>query len=115
LELEKTHESLGFIVWALMQSIGEVTTMFPIAGGFIEVCFFIQVYMFALFTEIFSMLDGLSILHSASQWLGCITSCGPCFLEAVSVPHIPPPSRMTCSLNYLRMEWGHIDSPILGS
>ena len=27
----------GFMVWALMQSIGEVTTMFPIAGGFIEV------------------------------------------------------------------------------
>ncbi|KAN0090016.1 putative arginine permease [Hyaloscypha variabilis] len=27
---------VGFIVWALMQSIGEVTTMFPIAGGFIE-------------------------------------------------------------------------------
>ncbi|KAG0651834.1 general amino acid permease [Hyphodiscus hymeniophilus] len=27
---------LGFMVWALMQSIGEVTTMFPIAGGFIE-------------------------------------------------------------------------------
>ncbi|RMD44829.1 hypothetical protein DV735_g425, partial [Chaetothyriales sp. CBS 134920] len=27
---------LGFVVWALMQSIGEVTTMFPIAGGFIE-------------------------------------------------------------------------------
>jgi amino acid transporter len=25
------------MVWALMQSIGEVTTMFPIAGGFIEV------------------------------------------------------------------------------
>jgi hypothetical protein len=24
------------MVWALMQSIGEVTTMFPIAGGFIE-------------------------------------------------------------------------------
>ena len=24
-------------MWALMQSIGEVTTMFPIAGGFIEV------------------------------------------------------------------------------
>lgn len=29
---------LGFMVWALMQSVGEVTTMFPIAGGFIEVC-----------------------------------------------------------------------------
>jgi amino acid transporter len=28
---------LGWSVWALMQSIGEVTTMFPIAGGFIEV------------------------------------------------------------------------------
>lgn len=27
---------VGFIVWALMQSVGEVTTMFPIAGGFIE-------------------------------------------------------------------------------
>lgn len=27
----------GFMVWALMQSIGEVTTSFPIAGGFIEV------------------------------------------------------------------------------
>ncbi|KUI71115.1 hypothetical protein VM1G_07281 [Cytospora mali] len=27
---------VGFMVWALMQSIGEVTTMFPIAGGFIE-------------------------------------------------------------------------------
>ncbi|PYH81908.1 AAT family amino acid transporter, variant [Aspergillus uvarum CBS 121591] len=27
---------VGFIVWALMQSLGEVTTMFPIAGGFIE-------------------------------------------------------------------------------
>ncbi|KAF2100057.1 AAT family amino acid transporter, variant [Rhizodiscina lignyota] len=27
---------VGFIIWALMQSIGEVTTMFPIAGGFIE-------------------------------------------------------------------------------
>ncbi|RMZ85041.1 hypothetical protein DV738_g5, partial [Chaetothyriales sp. CBS 135597] len=27
---------LGWVVWALMQSIGEVTTMFPIAGGFIE-------------------------------------------------------------------------------
>lgn len=27
---------VGFVVWALMQSIGEVTTMFPIAGGFIE-------------------------------------------------------------------------------
>ncbi len=27
----------GWIVWALMQSVGEVTTMFPIAGGFIEV------------------------------------------------------------------------------
>jgi amino acid transporter len=25
------------MVWALMQSVGEVTTMFPIAGGFIEV------------------------------------------------------------------------------
>jgi amino acid permease len=28
---------VGFMVWALMQSVGEVTTMFPIAGGFIEV------------------------------------------------------------------------------
>jgi hypothetical protein len=28
---------IGFIVWALMQSVGEVTTMFPIAGGFVEV------------------------------------------------------------------------------
>ncbi|CZR59981.1 related to amino acid transporters [Phialocephala subalpina] len=27
---------IGFMVWALMQSIGEVTTAFPIAGGFIE-------------------------------------------------------------------------------
>jgi amino acid permease len=27
----------GIMVWALMQSIGEVTTMFPVAGGFIEV------------------------------------------------------------------------------
>ncbi|RMZ91362.1 hypothetical protein DV736_g1380, partial [Chaetothyriales sp. CBS 134916] len=27
---------VGWIVWALMQSVGEVTTMFPIAGGFIE-------------------------------------------------------------------------------
>ncbi|RDW88403.1 hypothetical protein BP6252_00435 [Coleophoma cylindrospora] len=27
---------VGFSVWALMQAIGEVTTMFPIAGGFIE-------------------------------------------------------------------------------
>lgn len=27
---------VGWSVWALMQSIGEVTTMFPIAGGFIE-------------------------------------------------------------------------------
>jgi hypothetical protein len=43
-----------------------------------------------------SMLDGLLILHSASQWPGCITSCGPCFSEAVSIPHIPPPSRMMC-------------------
>lgn len=24
------------MVWALMQSVGEVTTMFPIAGGFFE-------------------------------------------------------------------------------
>jgi amino acid transporter len=30
---------VGWSVWALMQSIGEVTTMFPIAGGFIEVRF----------------------------------------------------------------------------
>ena len=28
---------IRFMIWALMQSIGEVTTMFPIAGGFIEV------------------------------------------------------------------------------
>ena len=26
----------GFVVWAMMQSVGEVTTMFPIPGGFIE-------------------------------------------------------------------------------
>lgn len=27
----------GVVVWALMQSLGEVTTLFPIHGGFIEV------------------------------------------------------------------------------
>jgi len=37
MEKEKADGVPGFAVWALMQSVGEVTTMFPIAGGFIEV------------------------------------------------------------------------------
>lgn len=36
-EIWETDAFPGFVVWALMQSIGEVTTMFPVAGGFIEV------------------------------------------------------------------------------
>lgn len=28
---------VGAIVWVLMQSLGEVTTLFPIHGGFVEV------------------------------------------------------------------------------
>lgn len=73
------------MVWALMQSIGEVTTMFPIAGGFIEVGGH-SVELSVNVDTCCSMLEYLSTLRLALRWLGCIISCGAYFLEVVRPP-----------------------------
>ena len=66
---------LGFSVWALMQSIGEVTTMFPIAGGFIEVRSnhrLVTVISTLLKNPLCSTLDASWTLPLAFLWPGCI-------------------------------------------
>lgn len=83
---------IGISMWLLMQSVGEVATLFPVHGGFIEVCASLvehntnqEVLINALSLSSPSTVADLWIPPSVFLCLGYIISCGVCSWPVVSV------------------------------
>lgn len=68
----------GISMWILMQSVGEVATLFPVHGGFVEVCISPTriTMMFRSIDHMSSIVAVSLIRHSAFPCRGCIISCG---------------------------------------
>lgn len=72
----------GASMWILMQSVGEVATLFPVHGGFVEVSLNIWLLFqpdILISVLAYSTVTALWIRHSVSLYHGCTTLCGVSF------------------------------------